>query len=268
MNAALQAEARRALDTVLPQHLRGTYPNMPVRLRSLPARRDVQDRDSETAEVHVVLRGWIGTRAVVGPRLRPLCHLSIRGDCLGLGHLSPPGSASSHYRTTDTHPSQVHTALTAATVAAIPAATLHMLIERHEGWRMFVLGELARRLRTQRLMHAITGSMVAPDRLLHFIHLMACRLRAAKGEYGDGVEGYRSSTLPLPLTQGEIGELLGLTNVSVNRALRTLEGKEMLNSSRDSVTLLREDAWLAELEFDLPPAEIGRVFGRMISQFN
>ena len=268
MSATSQSEARHALDRILPDELRGTYPNMPLRLRSLHARSRLQDRDGAEPEVHFVLRGWIGTRAVIGPRLHPLCHLSIRGDCLGLGQLSSPGGTAVQQDEPRIAGFQTHTVLTAANIVSVPTATLHMLIERHEGWRMFILSEMARRLRTQRLMHAVTGSMVAPDRVIHFVHLMACRHRAAAGELGGDAAAYRSSTLPMPLTQGEIGELLGLTNVSVNRALRTLEGKEMLKTSRDSVTLLRESAWVPELEYDLPPAEIGRIYGRMISEFN
>ncbi len=244
-------DAWRAFTTILPPHLRGPAFNVPMRLQTLPPRSWLSTERHNSADVHFVLRGWVGTRATLGEKLRPLCHLSMRGDCVGLGQLASTELDA---------PLEAHMTQSVTEIVSIPVSALNTLMERHPGWRSFVLDELVRQTRIHHLIHAVTGGMVAPDRVIHFYHLMACRHRAATGQSG--------AVMPMPLTQGEIGELLGLTNVSVNRALRALEGKEMLNNGRDSVTLLNESAWVPELAFDYTPAEMRQVFGRPLSRFD
>ena len=53
------------------------------------------------------------------------------------------------------------------------------------------------------------------------------------------------NTLSLPMTQEEIGRLLGLTNVSVNRAFRALENGGRISTARQTVTFL-DKGWFDE----------------------
>ena len=246
-------DARQVFNALMPPALRGAALDLPMRLQSLPARTPLPAPGSLEPEVQIVESGWVGTRAAVSDRMRPLCHLSIRGDTVGLSGLaSAPGGPPADGAAS----AEQHITLTACELVSVPLSALRRLVDTDAGWRHFVLSELVRQLRTHHLMHAVTGGMVAPDRLIHFLYLMLVRHRGATQS--------TTARLPMPLTQGEIGEVLGLTNVSVNRAFRTLEGKEMLESARDSVTLLREASWVADLKLAHPPDTLGRHYGRII----
>ena len=56
-------------------------------------------------------------------------------------------------------------------------------------------------------------------------------------------------TFDLRLTQAQIGDLLGLTNVSVSKALVELEGEGSIERARQSVTLVDVPALAERVEF-------------------
>lgn len=75
--------------------------------------------------------------------------------------------------------------------------------------------------------------MKAQDRVTHFLLEVVHKLRVANTDITDEFK--------LPLTQSEIGDTVGLTNVSVSRAFTQLEEDGQITRDLDRVKILKED---------------------------
>jgi CRP-like cAMP-binding protein len=104
-----------------------------------------------------------------------------------------------------------------------------------------------------RMMNAVIGHMKAPDRLAYFLYMTLQQNQSA----------YQTTlnTLSLPMTQEEIGRLLGLTNVSVNRAFRVLENEGRIATARQTVTFLDKNWFDENFELHDRQALIDQVAG-------
>jgi CRP-like cAMP-binding protein len=105
-------------------------------------------------------------------------------------------------------------ALTEATVAVFAHANLEQIQEQHQHltkrlWFLTLLDAARHRQWICRL-----ASLSALQRVAHFLCEMNARLLSISTSDG--------SNFTLPMTQGDIGEVCGLTNVHVNRVLRQL----------------------------------------------
>lgn len=110
-------------------------------------------------------------------------------------------------------------ALSEATVAVVPHAALDAIQVRHPGlarrlWFLTLLDAAMHRQWVMRL-----ASMDALQRVAHFLCEMNAKLLAI-GQ-SDGLH------YTLPMTQADIGEVCGLTNVHVSRVLRQLREAEL-----------------------------------------
>ena len=86
------------------------------------------------------------------------------------------------------------------------------------------------------------GRRRAPSRIAHFFCEMYARL--------DAIGMAENWTVPLPITQEELGDSLGLSSVHTNRALQELRGEGLITFERGK---LRVDNWpglMAAGEFD------------------
>jgi CRP-like cAMP-binding protein len=105
-------------------------------------------------------------------------------------------------------------ALTDVTVAVFPHSTLERIQAEHPHltrrlWFLTLLDAAMHRQWIYRL-----SSLTALERVAHFLCEMNARLLAIEASDGSGFE--------LPMTQLDLGEVCGLTNVHVNRVLRQL----------------------------------------------
>lgn len=82
------------------------------------------------------------------------------------------------------------------------------------------------------------GRMSALERLGFLLLDLLARIRIANRDVRD--------TIRLPLTQAEIGDTLGLTNVYVSKTFSLMEAEGYLSRDGDWITILREEA-LAEM---------------------
>ena len=76
------------------------------------------------------------------------------------------------------------------------------------------------------------GRRRAPGRIAHFFCEMYARL--------DSIGMAESWTVPLPITQEELGDSLGLSAVHTNRALQDLRGQGLITFERGRLTV---DNW-------------------------
>jgi|SRR5215203_1375553 len=86
------------------------------------------------------------------------------------------------------------------------------------------------------------GRRSAKTSVAHVLCEMVMRLKAV------GLE--KDNTVPLPLTQMEIGDALGLSTVHVNRTLQELRGDGLIEWQRGVLKVLNWDSLAAEGEFD------------------
>ncbi len=86
------------------------------------------------------------------------------------------------------------------------------------------------------------GQRGAYDRVAHFVLEMATRLRAIG--IGDG------TAFPMPLTQEQIADVVGLSAPHVNRMLRRLRSEGLIDVDGMQIKLLDRDALAALADFD------------------
>ena len=86
------------------------------------------------------------------------------------------------------------------------------------------------------------GRRDAKTRVAHLFCEMVCRLRAV------GLE--KNNTVPLPVTQAEVGDALGLSNVHVNRVLQELRGESLVEWENKALTVLDWRGLAQAGEFD------------------
>jgi CRP/FNR family transcriptional regulator len=89
-------------------------------------------------------------------------------------------------------------------------------------------------------LHAITR-YTAEDRLMHFL----LTVKAKSEQFSE----HSSDRFPLPLSQKEIGDALGLTDIYVNRLLRGLQKSGQLSLSRPNVKINERAVWATRLNF-------------------
>ena len=89
-------------------------------------------------------------------------------------------------------------------------------------------------------LHAITR-YTAEDRLMHFLLTIKAK--------SDQISDHTSDRFPLPLSQKEIGDVLGLTDIYVNRLLRGLQKDGHLTMNRPNVRINDRAYWENKLKF-------------------
>jgi CRP-like cAMP-binding protein len=214
---------------------------MALRAHDVPARELLFRADGNPQRLYFVAKGWIRGATALSISLRPISTLSIRGDVIGLSWMDRPNRME-----------DVST-ITACELISVPTQDFRDWMQKDATLRNFVFNEIIREMMNIRMMSAVVGHMKAPDRLAYFLFIMLERCRRT----------YQTQlrTLSLPMTQEEIGRLLGLTNVSVNRAFRALETEGVIQTGRQSVTILDEDAFANRFDMTDRPELMDQLVG-------
>ncbi|MBN8806884.1 MAG: Crp/Fnr family transcriptional regulator [Sphingomonas sp.] len=177
---------------------------------------------------------------------RQLLALFIRGDMADLPSFMLPDAPAPMV------------ALTEVTLFQIAHTDIAELIDHHPNigtalWRESVIDTA---IVGQWLVNV--GRKSARARLAHLICELAWRYARS--------EPITAGQLPMPLTQEQIADALGLTSVHVNRSLKGLRDDGLVVVGRQEATILDWDEPAAEAEFDpaylnlpLAPAEPERV---------
>ena len=189
-------------------------------------------RCGPSAAIPLVLSGFAYRFKLLSDGRRQIHGLFVPGDlCRHLyGHLSP----SDHVVRT----------LSPAVVATVPATVLHGLMEEHPRiaralWANTVTDDAILREWVVSL-----GRRTAYERMAHLFCEVFLRLRAV------GLADAQSCELPL--TQMDLGDLMGLSTVHVNRVLQQLRRDELIALKGPHLTI-RDVAMLGRAA-DLDPA--------------
>jgi len=200
----------RKLDSIarLSDKERRAVEQLPVTVRPLGQHQDIVREKDRPSQCCLLLEGWACRYQVLSDGKRQIFSFHISGDI--------PDLQSLHLKVMD---HSVCT-MTQATVAFIPHEAMLELTVAFPGlaatlWRdTLVDGAIFREWMTGMGRRSALGSIA------HLFCEMYVKLEA--------VGLARDRTYKLPLTQQDIGDALGLSNVHVNRVLRELRGKGLI----------------------------------------
>ncbi|SDM77360.1 cAMP-binding domain of CRP or a regulatory subunit of cAMP-dependent protein kinases [Methylobacterium phyllostachyos] len=203
---------------------------LPYTIRRFGAREDIFSYGEKPAYCCLVLDGWVHRYGIIGDGDRQILLFYIPGDVPDLQHLFLPMLD--------------HTlaSITASTLAFIPHRALYGLVERRPRvmaalWRDTLIDTSMYRERVMCL-----GRRSSIGRTAHFFCEMYLRQELA-GLAGD----LRCS---IPITQGEIADVLGITPVHLNRSLRALRSRQVIDLNGGYLTILDRAALIKTAEFD------------------
>lgn len=213
-------DVRLQLQTLLPSNLRNRpwINDMSARQHDVSAKEVIFRAGDIPQRLYFVARGWLRGSTALTATIRPLSRLYVRGCAIGLPWLS------------QTNHIEDVTTVTHCELISLPIKQLKTWLHQDPALQSHFQATLVRDLVRLRMMSAVIGHMKAPDRLAYFLYVTFKQIQRAYQT--------QSNTLSLPLTQEEIGRMLGLTNVSVNRAFRTLESEGRIATARQTVTFL------------------------------
>lgn len=171
--------------------------------------------------VYLLAKGWVASSMTLKTGARQFFKVHIPGDILGAPSLASVSAV------------ETLTAITDCTIKCIPLSRLGSIFAEYPrvGMSLF-LSANKERIALMDLLTAV-GRLSAIERLAHFLMDLHDRLFVA-GQT-------EASRLPMPMTQEEIADLLGLTAVHVNRMLHELKRRSLLHrSGRDFILNLPE----------------------------
>ena len=189
----------------------------------------VQSRGDSLQHLYVVKSGWLYLSTDLADGRRHVVRIHHAGDVVGLSDLA------SREVTTNL------TACTRAVLCPFPKGALDKVIVRAPRLTALLMAMSARDQVLCIDMLRATARMSARERVIFLLLTLLHRLRMTRGDEGDGFD--------CPLNQTHIGDLLGLTNVSVSKAMVELEQAGTIARRRQHVTLLDIPRSAAAVEF-------------------
>ena len=222
----------RKLESIatLSEEERGAIHSLPARTRTLGPGQDVVREGDKPSQCCLMLNGWTCRYKILGEGRRQIFSFHIPGDI--------PDLQSLHLHTMD------HSlgTMTDATVAFIPHDSIRELTLRFPRLGALLWRDTLIDAAIFREWMAGMGRKTAFGRIAHLFCEMYMKLEAV-GLAGD-------NHCPLPITQGELGDALGLSNVHVNRVLQEMRGQGLITLRSSTLVLHAWDELTRTSEFD------------------
>lgn len=173
-------------------------------------------------EVLIVREGWLFTATTLPDGRRQILRLHFPGDVLGLSELPLLQAPHELQAATDCR------------LCPFPKSEMDTVFRRSPRLAalFFSFAVLDQLVLLDRI--RVLGRMSARERIAHFLLEIQSRLRIA--------DQRMDRTFPLPLTQGQIADALGLTNVYVSKSLARLRQDGLISAANGSVTIEDERA--------------------------
>lgn len=177
---------------------------------------------SPISDIFAVKSGWLMSSTTLPDGRRQLLKLHFPGDLVGLAETP---------LTTSPHEVQ---AVTDITICPYPKAQLDLVFQNEPRLAalFFSFAMLDQLVLLDRL--RMLGRMSARERLGHFLLEIHARLRITNREMDASFE--------LPLTQNQIADAVGLTNVYVSKSLSNLRHDGLIASENGRITLVDLEA--------------------------
>ncbi|SFM61901.1 Crp/Fnr family transcriptional regulator [Methylobacterium pseudosasicola] len=204
--------------------------SLPVRIHNLDARQDIVRDGDKPSHCCLIIDGWACRYKLLSQGKRQILSFHIAGDI--------PDLQSLHVPTMD------HSlgTLTKATVAFIPHDSLRDLTVRHPGIAAIFWRDTLIDAGIFREWLVSMGQRSAFEHVAHLFCELYLKLQAV------GLAGnYRC---PLPVTQADLADALGLTSVHINRVLQEMRGKTLITLRSRTLVIEAWDELLRISEFD------------------
>ena len=201
----------------LTYHDHGVLAELCSHPKSIGAGRDIIRAGDPPSDVHLVLDGFAYRYKILPEGNRQILAVLLPGDFCDL-HVAILGEMDHAIAT-----------LTPCTMVDIPAATIRDLTENHPRitralwWATLVDEGILREWL------AGMGQREAPERMAHLFCELLLRLQLVGAADDDSYD--------LPLTQTDLGDVLGMTSVHVNRTLRHLRELDLVELKRRRLTI-------------------------------
>jgi CRP-like cAMP-binding protein len=222
----------RKLESIadLSQEERQALQSLPIRVRPLGSGQDIVQDGDRPSQCCLIVEGWAYRYKLLGEGKRQILSFHIPGDT--------PDLQSLHLQTMD----HSLATLTEATLAFIPHENLRELVARFPGlaavlWRdTLVDAAIFREWMTG------IGRKSSYGRIAHLFCEMYLKLEAV------GLAKEHRCTLPL--TQGQLADALGMSNVHANRVLQEMRSKDLITLKGNELVIHAWSELVHAGEFD------------------
>jgi len=204
--------------------------SLPVKIHTLGARHDIVRDGDQPRHCCLILDGWACRYKLLREGKRQILSFHIPGDV--------PDLQTLHLPTMDHSLATV----TKATVAFIPHESLRQLTVNFPSLSALLWRDTLIDAAIFREWMTGIGRRSAFERIGHLFCEMYLKLQAV-----GLAEGYRC---PLPLTQVDLADALGLTSVHVNRVLKEMRGRTLITLRSQTLVIEAWDELLRVSEFD------------------
>ena len=209
---------------------RAAIERLPVRVHTLRARQDIVREGDTATQCCVILDGWACRYKIVSGGKRQILSFHIKGDTPDLQSLHIP--KMDHSLAT----------MTAATVAFIPHEALHDLTACFPGIAAVLWRDTLVDAAIFRQWLVSMGQRDAFDQMAHLF----CELYLRQEAVGLASD----HRCPLPITQVDLGDATGMSNVHVNRVLQDMRAKGLITLSRNTLVIQDWDELLRAAQFE------------------
>ncbi len=222
----------RKLESIgtLSEEERQAIQSLPMRIHILGARQDIVRDGEQPTQCCLILDGWVCRYKLLSQGKRQILSFHIAGDMPDLQGL--------HAHTMDYGLSTVKH----ATVAFIARESLRELTARFPSLATLLWRDTLLDAAVVRAWMTGMGRRTAFERIGHLFCELYLKLRAV-GLAGD----YRC---PLPVTQMDLADALGLTPVHINRVLREMRSRALITLRHQTLVIEAWEDLLRASEFD------------------
>lgn len=203
---------------------------LPLTVRILTARQDIVREGDRPSQCCLMLDGWAYRYKLLGGGGRQILSFHLPGDVPDLQSLHLPVTDHSLCTLTD------------ATVGFLPHEEVHALTARFPRVAALLWRETLIEAGIFRAWMTGMGRRVAYARIAHLFCELYVKLEAV-GLADD-------CRCPIPLTQIDLADALGLTSVHVNRVLQEMRAKRLITLRKRMLVIHDWDGLVAAAEFD------------------
>lgn len=222
----------RKLDSIAPlaDEERQAIESLPVRIHQVDARQDIVRDGDRLTQCCLVLKGWACRYKLLSAGKRQILSFHIAGDIPDLGSLHLPVADHSL------------AAVTKATVVFIPHDSLRAVTLAFPGIGARLWHETLIDAGIFRAWMVGMGRRSAFERIAHLFCEMYLKLQVV------GLAG--EHRCPMPITQADLADALGLTPVHINRVLQSMRGRALITLRSSTLVIEAWDELLRVSEFD------------------
>lgn len=192
--------------------------------RAYKKRDEVWTLDDEINNLHVVQKGWLMSYTILQDGRRQVLEIHYPGDVIGLPDIPFKHSTSNLVAIED------------CVLCPFPKSSVDVIFSKSPRLTalLFTLAMIDKAINLDRL--RVLGRMSARERLAHILLEIHSRLTLTKGVLDNGFR--------FPLSQFDLADALGLTNVSVSNAFGKLEAEELISRNSGNIQLLNVESMI------------------------